>query len=190
MQNLLFFLGVLLLTCISFVLVDDVTEVSSSSLNDIRQLSALSLSVIVRVALIGLGWVNFCFLQVSLKTFSMLLNPNSYSESESVPLWWPFFLSASCFLITFSSLSIFLHHCAQDCFVGLGFFHFLAQVCKTLLCGIGFLFAIFGHWEVGFLVSILLVPTQQSCVLCLVCAPPCFLHRSQCLSVRDFFEIL
>ena len=83
------FKEVLLLTCISFILVDDATVTLSSLLNDIRQLSSLSLSAIVRVALIGLGGVNFACLQVSLKfisTFPMLPDPIPYSESESVSL--------------------------------------------------------------------------------------------------------
>jgi hypothetical protein len=85
----LFFSGVLLLTFISFILVDDVMVMLSSLLNDVRQLSSLSLSAIVRVALIGLGGVNFACLQVSLKfisTFPMLPDPIPYSESESVSL--------------------------------------------------------------------------------------------------------
>ncbi len=75
---------------------------------------------------IGLGGVNFAFLQVSRKfisTFPMLPNPIPYSESESVLLWQRVFLFASSFLIAFSSLSIFLHNCKTDCFVGLGFLH-------------------------------------------------------------------
>ena len=51
----------------------------------------------------------------------MLPDPIPYYESESVLLWRRFFLLASCFLITFSSLSIFSHSCAKDCFVGLVF---------------------------------------------------------------------
>ena len=52
----------------------------------------------------------------------MLPSPIPYSESESVSLRRCLFLLASCFLIAFSSLSIFLHNCAKDCFVGLDFF--------------------------------------------------------------------
>ena len=58
----LLFLGVLLVTSISLLFVDGVTFSSSSSLGDVRQLSVLSLSMIVGVALIGLGEVNYCFL--------------------------------------------------------------------------------------------------------------------------------
>ena len=148
---------------------------SSSLPNDIRQLSSLSLSAIVRVALIGLGGVNFVFLHVSLKflsTFPMLPHPMPYSESECVSLWQRFFFLASFFLIAFSSLSIFLHNCAKDCFVGLGF---LAPFLVAWKLDFSFLFFLY-LW--------------QSCVLCMVCAPPCFLHRSQCFSVWDFFGIL
>jgi hypothetical protein len=122
------------------------------SLNDIRQSSSpLSLSVIVRVALIGLGGVNFVFLHVSLKflsTFPMLPHPMPYSESECVSLWQRFFFLASFFLIAFSSLSIFLHNCMKDCIMGLGFLV-----------------------PLGFLVSVLLVPMTILCVVHGMCTP-------------------
>ena len=143
--------------------------------NDVRQSSPLSLSAIVRVALIGLGGVNFVCLQVSLKfipSFPMLPNPIPYSELESISLWQYFFFLASCFMIAFLSCSIFLHNCAKDCFVGLGF---LASFLVAQKLDFSFLF--FSY-------------LQQSCVLCMVCVSECFLHRSRCFSEWAFLGIL
>ncbi len=94
-------------------------------------------------------------------TFSMLPDPIPYSESESLSLRRRFRFLVSCFLRTFSSLSNHLLNCAKDCFVGLGFF-----------------------------LPFLAARRQQSRVLWVVYAPPCFLHRSQCFSVRTFFRTL
>ncbi len=98
---------------------------SSTLLTDVAHVPLLLLATILGVAFIGLGGVILVFLMVSPKfitTFSMLLNPNPYSKSESLLLWQHFFLLVSCFLIAFSSLSIFLLKCAKDCFMGSGFF--------------------------------------------------------------------
>jgi hypothetical protein len=127
------------------------------------------------VALIGLGGVNLAFLQVYPKfitTFPMLPDPILYLELESLSLLRRFCFLVSFFLITFSSLSNFLLNCAKDCFVGLGFFPpFLAA------------------WKSDFSVLSFL-KRRQSRVLCAVYAPPCFLHRPQCYSVRAFFGTL
>ena len=99
----------------------------------------------------------------------MLPNPIPYSESESVLLRQHFFLLVSCFLIAFSSLSIFSHNCAKDCFVGLDFLAPFLVAWK-----LDFSFPFFSY-------------LQQSCVLCVVYAPPCFLQRSQCLLLGSSF---
>ncbi len=49
--------------------------------------------------------------------------------------------------------------------------YFLAQLCERLLCGIEFSCAFLGCSEVGFFVSILLVPTTILCVVLGMCAP-------------------
>jgi len=124
------------------------------------------------VASIGLEGVNLVFLLVSPKvftTFSMLPGPIPYSESESLSLRRRFRFLVSCFLRTFSSLSNFSFNCAKDCFVGLGFFLPFLVARKSVFSVPSFL------------------KRQQSRVLWVVCAPPCFLHRSQCFSVRAFF---
>ena len=100
-------------------------SMSSSLLTDIRPKSFLLLVTSLVVALIGLGGVNFVFLQVSPKfitTFPTLPNPIPYSESESLLLLRCFCSLVSFFLITFSSLFNFLLNCAKDYFTGLGFF--------------------------------------------------------------------
>jgi hypothetical protein len=127
------------------------------------------------VALIGLEGVNLVFLRVSPKfitTFSMLPDPIPYLESESLSLRRRFRFLVSRFLRTFSSLSNSSLNCAKDCFVGLGFF-------------LPFLAARKSAFSVPFFSK-----RQQSQVLWVVCVPPCFLHRSQCFSVRTFFGTL
>ncbi len=127
------------------------------------------------VALIGLGGVNLVFLRVSPKfmtTFPMLLDPIPYSESELLLLRRRFHFLVSFFLNTFPSLSLFLLNCAKDCFVGLGFFPSFLAARK-----LDFSVPSFSK-------------QRQSRVLCLVYVPPCFLHRSQCFSVRTFFGTL
>ncbi len=127
------------------------------------------------VALIGLGGVNLVFLQVSPKfmtTFPMLPDPIPYSESELLLLRRRFRFLVSFFLSTFLSLSNFSLNCAKDCFVGLGFFPPFLAARK-----LDFSIPSFSK-------------RQQLRVLCVVYAPPCFMHRSQCFSVRTFFGTL
>ena len=105
-------------------------------------------------------------------TFSMLPDPIPYLESESLSLRRRFRFLVSCFLRTFLSLSNLSLNWAKDCFAGLGFFPpFLAA------------------WKSNFSVPSF-SKQRQSRVLCVVCVPPCFLHRSQCFSVRTFFGTL
>ena len=103
----------------------------------------------------------------------MLPDPIPYSESESVSLWQCFFLLASCFLITFSSLSIFSHSCAKDCFVGLGFF-------------VPFLVAQKTH----FFVSALHVPMTILCVLRGICAPMFFAQVAMLLGTSFLWNFV
>ncbi len=127
------------------------------------------------VALIGLEGVSLVFLRVSPKfitTFSMLPDPIPYSESESLSLRRRFRFLVSRFLRTFSSLSNLSLNWAKDCFAGLGFFLPFLAARKSDFSVLSFL------------------KRRQSRVLCVVCAPPCFLHRSQCFSVRTFFGTL
>ncbi len=102
----------------------------------------------------------------------MLPNPIPYSELESLSLLWRFRFLVSFFLRTFLSLSNFLLNCAKDCFVGLGFFP-------------PFLVARKSDFSVPSFSK-----RRQSQVLCVVYVPPCFLHKSQCFSVRTFFGTL
>jgi hypothetical protein len=99
---------------------------SSALLTNIGHTSLLFLVTILGVAFIRLGGVNLVFLPVSPKfittTFPMLPNPMLYSESESLLISQCFFFLVSCFLMAFSSLSIFLLNCTKECFVRLGFF--------------------------------------------------------------------
>ncbi len=102
----------------------------------------------------------------------MLPNPIPYSKSESLLLQGHFFCLASCFLIAFLSLSIFFITCAKDCFVESGFFPpFLAAGMM------GFSVPSFSD-------------LQQSLVLCVVHAAPCFLQRSYCFLVWAFLGTL
>jgi len=102
----------------------------------------------------------------------MLPDPIPYSESESLSLRRHFRFLVSRFLRTFSSLSNLLLNYAKDCFVELVFFSPFLAARK----------------------SVFSIPSfskrRQSRVLWVVCAPPCFLHRSQCFSVRAFFGTL
>ncbi len=129
----------------------------------------------LRVALIRIEGVNLVFLQVSpkfLTTFSMLPDPIPYSESESLSLRRRFRFLVSRFLRTFSSLSNLSLNWAKDYFVGLGFF-------PPFLAARKLAFSIPSFSK-----------RRQSRVLWVMCAPPCFLHRSQCFSVRTFFGTL
>jgi hypothetical protein len=65
----------------------------------------------------------------------------------------------------------------------------LAQLREGLLYRIGFLSAFLSGAEIRFSRSVFL-KRRQSRVLCVVYAPPCFLRRSQCFSVRAFFGTL
>jgi hypothetical protein len=94
--------------------------------------------------------VNLVFLQVSPKfitIFPMLPNPIPYSESESLllvtlPLHGVFFLDHLLKLV-----------------------QFLAQVCKRLLCGIGFLSTFLGGAKIGFFCSVYLEPMAISSIV-------------------------
>jgi hypothetical protein len=105
-------------------------------------------------------------------TFSMLPDPIPYSESESLSLQRRFCFLVSRFLRTFSSLSNFSLNCAKDCFAGLGFFPPFLAARKSAFSVPSF------------------SKRRQSQVLWVVYAPPCFLHRSQCFSVRTFLGTL
>ena len=56
---------------------------------------------------------------------------------------------------------------------------FLAQLGEQLLSWIGFLTCLLGGTEIGFHHSVVLVPVQQSLVVCVVCVTPYFLHSLQ-----------
>ena len=131
--------------------------------------------MLLGVASIGLEGVNLVFLRVSsniFTIFSVLPDPIPYSESESLLLRRRFRFLVSRFLRTFSSLSNFSLNCVKDCFVGLGFFLLFLAAQKSDFSVPSF------------------SKRQQLQVLWVVCVPPCFLHRSQCFSVRDFFGTL
>jgi hypothetical protein len=100
----------------------------------------------------------------------MLPDPIPYLEPELLSLRRRFRFLVSCFLRTFSSLSNFLLNCAKDCFVGLGFSPPFLAAQKSAFSVPSF------------------SKRQQSRVLWVVYAPPCFLHRSQCFLVHTFFQ--
>jgi len=102
----------------------------------------------------------------------MLPDPIPYSESESLSLRWHFRFLVSRFLRTFSSLSNFSLNCTNDCFVRLGFFPLFLAARKSAFSVPSF------------------SKRRQSRVLWVEYAPPCFLHRSQCFSVRTYFRTL
>ncbi len=102
----------------------------------------------------------------------MLPNPIPYSESESLSLQQRILFLASCFLMAFSSLSIFLLNRTKDCLAEFGFFPPFLVVRK-----LDFSVPSFSN-------------QQQSLVLCLVCVPPCFMHRLQCFLVQVFLGTL
>ncbi len=148
---------------------------SPALLNDIGHTSSWSLAVRVGVALIQLGGLKFIFLTVSPKfisIFHMLPNPIPYSELELLFFLWHFFNLTVCFLIAFLSLSYFSLICTKEFFAGLGFFLPFFAVQKLASSDLSFSYL----W--------------QSLVLCIVCVPPCFLHRLQCFSVWAFLGTL
>ena len=83
----------------------------------------------------------------------MLPNPIPYFELEALSLWQHFFLLESCFLIAFSSLSIFLLNCATECYT------------------IWFLSAFLSGKEIGFFCSVFLVHTTILGIVHGRCAP-------------------
>jgi hypothetical protein len=108
--------GILWLLCISLGWLDDISMMSSALLNDIGHTSFGSLAIIVGVALIRLGGVNFVFLTVSPKlisTFLVLPNPTPYSDSESLSLYWRFLDFLLIFFRDLLSLSNFLLNWAE-----------------------------------------------------------------------------
>jgi hypothetical protein len=75
--------------CLSLFWLDDVFMTSSALLTNIVLTSSRLLAIVVGVASIGLGGVNFAFLMVSpnlISTFLVLLDPTPYSESELLSL--------------------------------------------------------------------------------------------------------
>jgi hypothetical protein len=102
----------------------------------------------------------------------MLPDPIPYSESESLSLQRRFRFLVSFFSITFSSLFDLSLNCAKDCSTGLGFFPLFLAARKSDFSVPSFS----KRW--------------QSQVLCVVYAPPCFLQRSRCFSVRPFLGTL
>jgi hypothetical protein len=88
---------------------------SPALLTDVMLTSLELLAIVVGVALIGLGGVNFVFSTVSpnLTNFLVLPETTSYSESELLSLYQRFCDFLLNFSNAFSSFSIFLVSCAQ-----------------------------------------------------------------------------
>jgi hypothetical protein len=140
-------------------------------LNDAGHTSSYVLAIRVGVALIRLGGVNLVFLIVSPKfnpIFLVLLNLIPYSESELLSSLRRFLDLRDAFSRVFLSLSNFLLNWAKDCLARFGFIPAFLVAQKSAFTVPSFLYL------------------QQSLVLCVVCMPPCFLHRLQCLSKRTF----
>jgi hypothetical protein len=132
------------------------------------------LAIVVGVAFIGLVRVKLIFSRVSpnFTNFLVLPNPTPYLESELLSSYQRFCTFLPDFFNTFLSSSIFLVSCAKFWFTGFAFLPpFLAA----------------RNLDFSFLSFLNL---QQSQVLCVVYAPPCFLHRSQCFSKQTFLETL
>jgi hypothetical protein len=95
---------------------DDVIMTSSASLTDIVLTSSESLVIVVGVALIKLGGVNFVFLTVFpnlISNFLVLPNQTAYSESELLSLCWRFCAFLLNFFNTFLSFSNFVLNWAK-----------------------------------------------------------------------------
>ncbi len=125
--------------------------------------------------MIGLGGVNFVFLMVSPKLISIFLvlpNPTPYSELALLSSYWCFLDFLLTILRDFLSLSNLLLNCVKFCHSGLGFFLPFLMAQKS-----AFNFLSFSY-------------LRQSLVLCVVCMPPCFLHRLQCFSKQTFLRTL
>ncbi len=89
---------------------------SPALLTDVMLTSLESLVIVVGVALIGLGGLNFIFLMVSPKfnsTFLVLPNPTPYLESELLSSYWRFCAFLLDFFNAFSSFLIFMLNCAK-----------------------------------------------------------------------------
>ncbi len=126
----------------------------------------LSLADSEGVALIRLGGVNLDHLTVFSRfnpTSLVLPDPISYSLSESLLSLWHFLDLWEAFLRVFSNLSNFLLNWANDCFAGLGFLPAFLAAQKLAFAVPSFSYL------------------RQSLVVCVVCAPPYFLH-----SLQDF----
>ncbi len=67
--------------------------------------------------------------------------------------------------------------------------NFLLNSAKFCLARTGFFLSFLVAWKSGFSFLFLLY-FQQSFVLCIVCAPLCLLHRSQCIAVQAFLGTL
>jgi hypothetical protein len=145
---------ILLVLSNSFFWLGDVIMTSPALLTDIVLTSLESLPIVVVVALIKQGGVNFVFSTVSpnLTNFLVLPNPTPYSESELLSSYWRLCAFLLDFFNTFSSFSIFLVSC-------------------TLINRICFLTAFLSRAEIGFLLSVFLKPTTITSVVCGIHAP-------------------
>ncbi len=128
----------------------------------------------VWVAFIRLGGVKLLFSTVSpnLTNFLVLPNPTPYSESESLSLYQHFCPFLPDFFNAFLGFLIFLVSCAQVWLSGFAFLPLFLAAWKLV-----FSFPSFSN-------------LQQSWVLCMVYAPPCFLHRLLCFSKQTFLGTL
>jgi hypothetical protein len=89
---------------------------SSALLSDVMLMSFELLAIVVVVALIGLGGVNFIFLMVSpnlRSNFLVLPNPTPYLELELLSLYQRFCAFLLDFFNTFLSFFNFLLNCAK-----------------------------------------------------------------------------
>jgi hypothetical protein len=89
---------------------------SSTLLTDIVLTSSELLVIVVGVALIGLGGVNFVFLMVSpnlISNFLVLPNQTLYLKSQLLSSYWRFHDFLLDFFNAFSSLSNFSLSCAK-----------------------------------------------------------------------------
>jgi hypothetical protein len=102
----------------------------------------------------------------------MLPGPVFYLLSELLLFLRHFLDLGDAFLRVFSSLSTFLLNWVKDCLVGLAFLPGVLAVQKSAFTATSFLYL------------------QQSLVERIVCAPPCFFHRSQCFSKQTFLGTL
>jgi hypothetical protein len=147
---------------------------SPALLTDVVLTSLESLAIVVGVALVRLGGVNFIFSAVSpnLTNFLVLPNPTPYLESELLSSYRHFCAFLLNFFNAFLSFSISLVSCVKFWLTEFAFLPPFLAAGKS-----NFSFPSF-------------LNLQQSQVLCMVYVPPGLLHRLQCFLKRIFLGTL